>query len=372
MRLGLIGLGRIGAFHARTLVGLDAVDSLVVTDAVADTTARVAAGLRGQDADVEAVESPAKLLAAGVDGVVIAAATDAHAELLAAAVDAGLPAFCEKPLAGRIDDAVVLARHLDGRDERVQIGYPRRFDAGHTTARAAVRGGELGWLHTVRATTLDPAPPPPDYVRASGGIFRDCSVHDFDAIRWVTGREVVEVYAVGANRGDRLESAEFAEAGDVDTVTTTLTLDDDTLAVVSNTRYNGRGYDVRLELHGSRDSVAVGWDAQTPLRSVEPGVGFPGGRPYGFFMDRLAAAFRAELAAFTELVAGTRESPCTVADAMAAGWIAEAATMSRREHRPVRIDEVRIDEVRIDEVRIDEVRIDEARIDEARIEVTRR
>jgi myo-inositol 2-dehydrogenase / D-chiro-inositol 1-dehydrogenase len=336
MRLGLIGLGRIGAFHARTLSELAVVDSLVVTDAVPETTARVAAEI-GSRVSTEVADSPAKLLAAGVDGVLIAAATNAHPELLLAAVDAGLPVFCEKPIAGDINDAVELTRRIAGRDERVQIGYPRRFDAGYAAARAAVASGELGWLHTVRATTLDPAPPPPAYVAVSGGIFRDCSVHDFDAIRWVTGREVVEVYAVGGNRGD----TSFAEVGDVDTAATTLTLDDGTLALVSNTRYNPRGYDVRLELHGSRDSIAVGLDDGLPLRSVEPGVSWPAGPPHSFFMDRLAPAFRAELAAFTELVAGTRPSPCTVADAMEAGWIAEAATLSRLEHRPVRLEEVR-------------------------------
>ena len=373
MRLGLIGLGRIGAFHARTLAGLDAVDSLVVTDALAATIARVAGELRAEGtraeietAEIETAESAAKLLAAGVDGVVIAAATDAHAELLVAAVDAGLPVFCEKPLAGRIDDALTVARALHGRDGRVQIGYPRRFDAGYAAARAAVRSGELGWLHTVRATTLDPAPPPPAYVAVSGGIFRDCSVHDFDAVRWVTGREVVEVYAVGGNRADAAEGAAFAEVGDCDTAAVTLTLDDGTLALVSNTRYNPRGYDVRLELHGSRDSIAVGLDDGLPLRSVEPGITFPAGPTHGFFMDRLAPAFRAELAAFTELVDRRRESPCTVADAMAAGWIAEAATLSRRGHRPVRIDDVRIDDVPIDDVPIDDVPIDDVPIAEVR------
>jgi myo-inositol 2-dehydrogenase/D-chiro-inositol 1-dehydrogenase len=336
MRLGLIGLGRIGAFHARTLSELRVVDSLVVTDALPGTTERVIAELGESGTGIEAAESPAKLLAAGVDGVLIAAATDAHPELLLACVEAGLPVFCEKPLAADIADAVALCERIAGRDERVQIGYPRRFDAGYRAARTAVAAGELGWLHTVRATTLDPAPPPASYVAVSGGIFRDCSVHDFDAVRWVTGREVVEVYAAGGNRGDR----SFTEVGDVDTAALTLTLDDGTLALVSNTRYNGAGYDVRLEVHGSAGSVAVGWDEQTPMRSAEPGVAFPGGQPYAFFMDRFAAAFRSELAAFTEVVAGTAPSPCTVADAMAAGWIAEAATLSRFEHRPVRIDEV--------------------------------
>jgi myo-inositol 2-dehydrogenase/D-chiro-inositol 1-dehydrogenase len=219
----------------------------------------------------------------------------------------------------------------------VQIGYPRRFDPGFLAARAAVVGGELGWLHTVRSTTLDPAPPPAAYIATSGGIFRDCAVHDFDAVRWVTGRQVVEVYATGSNRGEQF----FTEVGDVDSAAALLTLDDGTLAVISNSRYNARGYDVRLELHGSADSVAAGLDDGLPLRSTEPGVTFPAGPAHGFFMVRLAAAFRAELAAFAEVVAGERPSPCTVGDAMEVVWIAEAAALSLQEHRPVRIDEVR-------------------------------
>jgi myo-inositol 2-dehydrogenase/D-chiro-inositol 1-dehydrogenase len=332
MRIGLIGLGRIGAFHAETLAALPGVDSLVVTDAMAATTRAVAARL-----GVEAADSPAKLLAAGVDGVVIAAATDAHPELLLLAAAAGLPVFCEKPVARVMSDAVEVARRVADTGVAVQIGYPRRFDAGFAAARAAVASGELGRVHTLRSTTLDPAPPPAAYVAVSGGIFRDCSVHDFDAVRWVSGREVVEVYATGSDRGEPL----FAEHADVATAAAVLTLDDGAVALVSNTRYNPRGYDVRLELHGDVDSIAVGLDDGLPLRSVEAGVSFPAGPPHGFFMDRFGAAFRAELAAFTEVVAGRAASPCTLADALEVGWIAEAATASLHGHRPVRMDEIR-------------------------------
>ena len=328
MRLGLIGLGRIGAFHAETLTGLGA--DLVVNDAVPAVTERVAEKFGAAPAD-----TPAAVLAAGIDGLVIAAATDAHPQLILAGVEAGLPVFCEKPVARGAAEAAEVLRHCAG--ARVQIGFNRRFDAAIQAARDAVRSGELGWLHTVRSTTMDPAPPPAGYLAGSGGIFRDCSVHDFDTIRYVTGREVSEVYATGSARGDDV----FAATGDVSTAAATLTLDDGTLAVVSNTRYNGRGYDVRLELHGSADSIAVGLEDKLPLRSVEPGVTFPAGPPHTFFMDRFSAAYRRELAAFTELVAGTRESPCTVADAVEAGWIAEACTLSLHEHRPVRMSAIR-------------------------------
>lgn len=332
MRIGILGLGRIGAFHAETLSGLDTVESLVLADPFTDA-AKTAAERFG----AEVADSAEAVLAAGVDGVVVAAATDAHPALILAAVDAGVPVFCEKPVARTMTEGVEVLKAVQGSGVPVQIGYNRRFDAGFAAARAAVRAGELGRLHTVRSTTLDPAPPPAAYIAASGGIFRDCSVHDFDIIRWVTGREVTEVYAVGGNRG----AGYIREAGDADTTGAVLTLDDGTIAVVSNSRHNARGYDVRMELHGFEDSIAVGLDDKLPLRSVEPGVSFPAGTPHDFFMDRFTAAYRAELTAFTEVVAGRLPSPCTVADALEAGWIAEACTLSLHEHRPVRIDEVR-------------------------------
>ncbi|WP_440581337.1 Gfo/Idh/MocA family protein [Streptomyces sp. PT19] len=332
MRIGILGLGRIGAFHAETLHTLETVDSLVVADPYADA-AKAAAERFG----AEIADSPEALLAAGVDGVVVAAATDAHPALIVAAVKAGVPVFCEKPVARTMTEGVEVLKAVAGRDVPVQIGFNRRFDAGFVAAREAVRAGELGKLHTVRSTTLDPAPPPAAYIAASGGIFRDCSVHDFDVIRWVTGREVSEVYAVGGNRG-----ADFIrEAGDADTTGAVLTLDDGTIAVVSNSRHNARGYDVRMEIHGFADSIAVGLEDKLPLRSVEPGTAFPAGVPHDFFMDRFAAAYRTELTAFTEVVAGARPSPCTVEDALEAGWIAEACTLSLREHRPVTVAEVK-------------------------------
>jgi myo-inositol 2-dehydrogenase / D-chiro-inositol 1-dehydrogenase len=336
VRLGLIGLGRIGAFHAATLQGLPVVESLVVTDPVAAATAAVV-----ERFGVEATESPEALLASGVDGVVIAAATPAHPALILAALEAGVPVFCEKPVSADPADSLEVLRQATRSGVPVQIGYPRRFDAAFVAARDAVQNGELGWVHTVRSTTLDPAPPPDGYIRASGGIFRDCSVHDFDAVRFVTGQDVVEVYATGTNQG----AAVFGEIGDVDTAATILTLASGALAVVSNTRYNARGYDVRLEVHGSADSLAAGLEDRWPIRSTEPGVTFPSGTPHTFFMDRFAAAFRAELAAFTDVVAGKVTSPCTVADAIEASWIAEAATRSLHEHRPVTLDGIRLQEV---------------------------
>ncbi len=332
MRLGLIGLGRIGAFHTNTLVGMPSVASLVVTDIVPAKVKRVVDRF-----GVEGVDDVKDLFSAGVDGVIIAASTDAHTDLVLACVEAGLPTLCEKPVAPSGAEGAELLRRLAGSNVPVQIGFQRRYDTAIAAARAAVESGELGWINTVRSTTLDPEPPTPEYVAVSGGMFRDCGVHDFDIIRWVTGQEAVEVYATGSNRGAEF----FRRYADIDTAAAIVTFADGALGVVSNTRYNGRGYDVRLEVHGSKDSVAAGVDDKWPLRSLEPGVNFPSGEPHRFFMDRFLPAFRTEFETFIDVVAGNRPSPCTVADGLEADWIAEACAKSWKEHRPVRIEEVR-------------------------------
>jgi myo-inositol 2-dehydrogenase / D-chiro-inositol 1-dehydrogenase len=332
MRIGLAGVGRIGAFHADTLRRHPAVDSVIVADADPARAHEVAGRLA-----IEAANFPPALLDSGIDALVIATATSAHPDFILAGVRAGLPVFCEKPVAADIAGTVKVIREADEAGARVQIGFQRRFDAGYTAARQAVAAGRLGWLHTLRATTLDPAPPPASYIASSGGLFRDCGVHDFDAIRWVTGREIAEVYAVGTNRGAEM----FREAGDVDTMAAVLTLDDSTLALVSNTRYNAAGYDVRLEVLGSAGSISVGLDERVPLRSTEPGAGFPRGEPYPEFFARFAGAYRAELAAFVTVTADGGPSPCTMADALEAAYVAEACELSRALRRPVQVSEVR-------------------------------
>ena len=332
MRIGVIGVGRIGAFHARTLSDIASVEDLVLADAVP-----AAAEALGEELGVTVVPEPADVLTSGVDGVVIAASTATHPDLIRACVGAGLPTFCEKPVAALVKDAIALGEELSDSTVPVQIGFPRRFDSGYVAAREDRLAGRLGYVHTVRSTTLDPSPPPEAYIRGSGGIFNDCSIHDFDAVRWVTGQEVVEVYATGSTQGVDY----IAAAGDAESVSTVMNLSGGTIAVVTNSRTNGRGHDVRLELLGSRDSVAAGLDERMPLRSADPSLSFPSGTPWDFFMDRFAEAFAAELLAFTDVVAGKRPSPCTLLDGVEASLIAEAATRSWREHRPVRVDEVR-------------------------------
>lgn len=334
--IGVIGLGRIGAFHTETLSGLPGIDGLVITDERADVTASVAAkhGAR-------AVGSVEELLASGVDGVVVAAATPAHAELTLASVQRGIPTFCEKPIASTAAESARVAEIISRSGVPVQVGYQRRFDAAFAAAKSAVDAGTLGVLHTVRSTTMDPAPPPMDYIRGSGGIFRDCAVHDFDIIRWITGQNAVEVYATGTVQGDPL----FAEYGDVDSAAVVVRFDGGALGVVSNARYNARGYDCRLEVHGFEDSIAAGWDQGVPLLNTDPRFAdpsdFPTGPAHNFFMDRFTEAFRTELAGFVEVAEGGPVRGATVADSVEVAWLAEAATESLRRGAPVALESVK-------------------------------
>ncbi|MEU6169132.1 Gfo/Idh/MocA family protein [Streptomyces tanashiensis] len=328
MRIGLIGTGRIGSFHAGVLARHPEVESLVVADADAVRAAGVAGALGAEAApDVDA------LLGHALDAVVIASATAAHAELIARAAGAGLPAFCEKPIALDVPGTLAALDAVAEAGTVLQLGFMRRFDAGYRAAREAVRSGRLGRLHTVRAVTSDPEPPPAAYLPLSGGLFRDCLVHDFDIVRWVTGREVVEVYATGSDAGPAM----FREAGDVDTAAAVLTLDDGTLATATATRCNGAGYDVRMELAGERDQIVVGLDDRTPLTSVEPQGPPAPGKPWPGFLERFASAYEAELDAFVRLVRGEAPNPCDGREALAALRIAEACERSRRERIPVRV-----------------------------------
>ncbi|MFF1465117.1 Gfo/Idh/MocA family oxidoreductase [Streptomyces sp. NPDC058330] len=331
MRIGLIGTGRIGSFHAGVLGRHPGVDALVVTDPDAARAAGVA-----ERTGARAVASAADVLAAGVDAVVIASATAAHADLIGRAARAGLPAFCEKPIALDLVGTLGALDEVERAGSVLQLGFMRRFDAGYGAARAAVRGGALGRLHTVRTVTSDPAPPPADYLPLSGGLFRDCLVHDFDILRWVTGREVVEVYATGSDAGPPA----FRDTGDVSTAAALLTLDDGTTATSTATRCNGAGYDVRMELAGERDQLAVGLDDRTPITSAEPEGPPAPAEPWPGFLERFAPAYEAELDAFVRVVRGELANPCDGREALHALRVAEACERSRAERRPVPLAEI--------------------------------
>lgn len=330
MRIGLAGVGRIGAFHASTLAALEDVEAVVVTDTFPGAASRLA-----EEHGYE--HSPSlKDLLDRVDALVIATSTPGHAPTLRSALAKGVPTFCEKPVASTLEETVELVKLAESAAAPVHVGFQRRFDAGYRRAREAVVSGELGFIHTVRANTHDQSPPPAAYLPTSGGLFRDCSIHDIDIIRFVTGREVTAVSARGANKGEDF----FTEAGDIDTGAAVLTLDDDTLVVLTATRYGGGGHDVRMDVMGSKGTLGVGYDDSLAVRSAEPGADYPRGPQKWSFMERFQDAYVAELTAFCEVAAGRAPSPCTVADALAAFRVAEACERSRELGRPVDLDEI--------------------------------
>lgn len=331
MRIGLIGAGRIGTLHATTLSRHRDVGSLIVTD-----TDRSRAQALADRLGETAAPGVDEIFTWGVDAVVVTAATAAHAELIGRAARSGLPVFCEKPIAPDLAGTLGALAEVDAAGTVLQMGFQRRFDAGYAAAREAVRSGRLGRLHTVRATASDQTPPPPEYLPLSGGIFRDVLVHDFDMLRWVTGREVTEVYATGSDAGP----AVFREAGDVDTAAAVLTLEDGTVCTATAARLNGAGYDVRMELSGELDTLVVGLDDRTPIASAEPEGPPPADKPWPGYLERFAGAYEAELAAFVQVVRGERANPCDGREALQALRIAEACELSRAQRRPVRLGEI--------------------------------
>ena len=330
MRVGLLGAGRIGALHAGVLAGLPEVENLTVGDADPERARTLAGEVGGETADIP------ELLSSGLDAVVIAASTSAHADLIRAAVDAGIPAFCEKPVALYYEETLEIVEKVETAGAVLQIGFQRRFDAGYAEAKRLIDTGALGTLYSLRLATHDPEPPPEEYLPTSGGIFRDLHIHDFDVLRWLTGSEAEEVYAQGSVR----EFGAFAGHDDVDTSAALIRMHSGVMAVLTGGRHDPRGYDVRVEVFGSRDSVAVGVNGRTPLRSLEPGVPPPEGLGYPNFQVRFEDAYRTELEHFLRLARGEAENPCTARDALEALRIALAADRSLAEHRPVPLAEV--------------------------------
>ena len=332
MKIGLLGAGRIGSFHAQTLASQADITSLRITDVDAGRAQAVAEQVgAGTAADADE-------LVRWADAIVIATATDTHAGLISLGAEAGLPVFCEKPITLDLETTDRVLERVNTAGIPLQIGFQRRFDPGFTAARDLLASGQLGKLYMARLSTHDPEPPPDAYIKVSGGIFMDMLIHDFDLLRWVSGQEVVEVTATG---GTLTGNPAFEQSDDVDTAVAVLRLADGAMAALSGVRHDPRGYDVRLELHGSRDAVAAGINAQTPLNLLDDDRPGEYGTEYQNFMERFEPSYRQELQTFLKVAQGEIDSPCTGEDAREALRLAVAAKKSLREHRPVLLEEIR-------------------------------
>ena len=334
VRVGVIGVGRIGRMHAELLhrhvpgatVGI-----------VYDLHAPFAAGVAGA-LGVPMATSVEEVLSSDVDAVAICSSADTHVELMVAAAEAGKAVFCEKPVSLYLDE---LDRGLDAIESHgvpFQIGFNRRFDPAHASVAEAVATGRIGEPHLVRISSRDPEPPSLEYVRTSGGLFLDMTIHDFDMARFVTGSEVVEVFARG---GVRVAPA-FAQAGDIDTALVTLVHASGCLTAIDNCRATAYGFDQRVEAFGS-DGMAVSENppAHTGVLTTAGGAQRPPlvGGP-GFFLERYLPSYERAWTAFVGALQTGTPPPVGVQDARAPLVIGIAAGQSLREGRAVRLDEV--------------------------------
>jgi len=332
LRIGIVGVGRIGSMHADLLAReVPGTAVAAVFDAHApsarDTADRL--GVTATDTAQELIDAP------DVDAVAICSSTDTHADLIVAAAGAGKAIFCEKPVSLDLAEVDRALAAVDASGVPFQIGFNRRFDPAHASVRDAVASGAIGDPHLVRITSRDPDPPPLDYVRRSGGLFLDMTIHDFDMARFVTGSEVVEVFARGAVRVD----PSFAQADDVDTAVVTLTHADGCLTSIDNSRRAVYGYDQRVEVFGSAGM------ARSDNPALHTGtVATAGGvthttLPY-FFLDRYVPSYVREWEAFADAVRDGGATAVGTRDARAPLVIGLAAWRSLREGRPVRVEEV--------------------------------
>lgn len=330
-RIGIIGCGRIGQMHG-ALVARE-VPGLTLT-AVADALPQAAEAVSG--ATGAAVMSIDELMASdSVDAVAICSSTDTHVDLVMRAAAAGRAIFCEKPVGLSLPEVDMAMAAVDAAGVPFMIGFNRRFDPGHKSVRDAVADKLIGDLHVLRITSRDPAPPPPEYVAVSGGIFLDMMIHDFDMARHVAGSEVVEVYARGAVRVD----PRIGDAGDVDTTIVVLTHADGAMTAIDSSREAVYGHDQRVEAFGS-GGMAVsdnpprhsGWRVDRDTRVSEP--------LSWFFLDRYLNSFRLEWEAFRSYLVSGGESPAGTDAALSGTKVALAARRSWQEGRPVRMAEI--------------------------------
>jgi len=270
-----------------------------------------------------------------IDAVVICSSTDTHADMVMAAAAGKKHVFCEKPIDLTVDKVKRALAAVEKAGVKLQVGFNRRFDHNFRRVRELVQSGALGAPHLVRITSRDPAPPPPEYVKVSGGIFLDMTIHDFDMARYLSGSEVVEVYAKGAV----LVDPAIGQAGDVDTAAVTLTFANGAIGVIDNSRKATYGYDQRVEVFGSKGCAACSNDTPSSvLVSNEQGV--QGDKPLYFFLERYRQAFIDEMKEFFGALVENRPTPVTGVDGLKPILIGLAAKRSVAERRPVLVSEI--------------------------------
>jgi myo-inositol 2-dehydrogenase/D-chiro-inositol 1-dehydrogenase len=330
--IGLLGAGRIGRLHARLVA--HEVPGLRLA-AVYDVNGDAAEELTRAHGVGVAASSEELIADKATDAVAICTSAETHVDLLAAAAAAGKPVFLEKPVSFDIDEADRAIATVERARLFVHVGFNRRFDPAHASVHQAVAAGEVGQLHLLRISSRDPEPPPPEYLKASGGLFLDTTSHDFDMARFVTGTDVDDVFARGEVRVD----SAVARDGDFDTAVVTMRHADRVLTVIDNSRHAAYGYDQRVEAFGSEGMAASHNPlAHTGTKSTASGTMTPP-LPH-FFVERYVPSYVAQWTAFEHALRSDQPPLVTLYDGRAALVAGLAAVRSVREGRPVRLDEL--------------------------------
>ncbi|MBY4627995.1 inositol 2-dehydrogenase [Rhizobium croatiense] len=329
IRFGVIGAGRIGKVHATTIAANPNAKLAYVADAFKASAEELAARTGAEVAEAEDV-----INSSNVDAILIATPTPSHADLIEAAARAGKAILCEKPVSLSVDRINACLEIVENNRSTLMIGFNRRFDPNFASLEARLRRGDIGAIEIVTITSRDPAPPPADYVKSSGGLFRDMMIHDFDMARFLVGEEFVVVNALGSSLVDKAIGAE----GDVDTAAVQMQTASGRIAVITNSRRATYGYDQRIEVHGAAGMLAAKNIAATSVE-LSNANGVSGDPVQHFFLERYAQAYANEINAFIEAIDSGNPSPRPGGlDGLQAQKLAEAATVSWQTGRPVAVD----------------------------------
>jgi len=325
IKLALLGAGRIGQVHGRTIKGMDTATVTAVSDFYPDTAKTLA------DAMGAAVRDNAAIMASeDVDAVVIGTPTDTHFDLIQQAAESGKDIFCEKPVDMSADRIRALIKIIDQTGVQFMTGFNRRFDPSFADVQARITAGEVGDVEMVTILSRDPSPPPLSYIKSSGGIFRDMMIHDLDMARFLLGADPVEVVAYGS----ALVDPAIADAGDVDTAGVMLKTASGQICQISNSRRASYGYDQRIEVHGAKGMLRAENHLENTVE-VATETGFRRAPTLNFFLERYESAYRLEMAHFVRcLSTGTAVTP-TIHDGLQAQIMADAATLSCQTGKPV-------------------------------------
>ncbi len=331
LRLGIIGAGRIGKVHCES-IGRYVKDAVVACVADPFMNAETEKTVKALGAEKVTKDYREILADKSIDAVLICSSTDTHAKISIEAIEAGKHVFCEKPVDHDVDKILEVKAALAKSNVKYQVGFNRRFDHNFEAVRDAIASGKIGHLDVLKICSRDPGAPPVEYIKVSGGIFLDMTIHDFDMVRFLSGDEVESVYAVGGVTVDKA----IGEAGDIDTAIITMKLKGGTLAVIDNCRRATYGYDQRAEAFGALGQVAIANDCKSSA-VISDANGVTAEKPLYFFLERYMQAYVKEITEFVDCIVNDKPVSVGIEDGLQAVAIGIAAKKSLETGMPVKL-----------------------------------